>query len=377
MTNSFDIFDTLVGRWYIDDHEYKVDQDFQREVKHTFPIVENVQKMTDDCLIISDTYFTKEQLVEILTKNRITKYKNIICSYDGKWTGRIWGEIRPDSHTGDNKISDFDRPSAVGIPSNLYTNSQMTSLESILISSGFPKLAGLSRATRLSNPFSDNINLSEIWTEQANINLPILVMISNYLSTINGEYDKFLFTQRDCCNLYPLFTLLYPDINSDKFFTSRDMYSNPTDNFIKYTSELVTEKSLIVDLQGTGRTCQKYFNNKANYFTVVYSDLDNILPVKYLLHRKDGFTDRIERLNYDLSSKITNVVSIDNCWHPVCGVIRNGYIHTAHLCNGKAREFIQEGFQLEKEYSSKLLILLLRCAEQSCKICQYVNHEEI
>lgn len=375
---SFDVFDTLVGRWYIDDDDFKADGDFEKEVIHTFPILENRVKLEADSFIVSDTYFSKEQVERILSSNGIRNYGGLMVSYDDKWTGKTWKTFKPDHHLGDNKNSDFDMPTRHGVRATHYTGSQLTPVENFLIQSGYKHLAGLARAVRLSNPYELG-DRHLLWNEQSQINIPLLVIVSNYLASLT-QYDKLLFSMRDCCNLELIFKIMYPNIKSEPFFTSRDLYSNPTEKFRQYISEVVTSNSLVVDLQGTAKSCKSLLPS-TEYFTVVYSDLDNTHNVGRLVHRKDGFSDKIERLNYDVMTKSTDVAKIDGIWYTInAGWITMDYrnlVSAQRLANGKAREFLRLGFDVERHFSQDVIVYLLRQLESNCVASQLINHEVI
>lgn len=422
---SMDIFDTIIGRWYytpdsiFDSVESKVSDlvvsfkyyrktaesvtsdktfdgiykkfseltgvsesvaevikiaEFDEERLMTFPIMENVRKLDNDTVLISDTYFNKEQLIELLKSNGIVVYKDIICSYDGKSSGNVWNSVKPYRHIGDNKHSDVDKAREAGINAELF-NSGLTPNESWTLNKGFPKLAYLMRAVRLSNPYSDAVK-SDLWYEQTQSNIPLLVLISNYLESISNDYSKYLFTQRDCCNLYEVFSHLYNNIPSYKFYSNRKLYSNPTKSFMKYTEELVDSEALIIDLQGTGDTCFSYFKDP-NFFTAVYSDLDNKHQVISLVHRKEGFSDKIERVNYYEYPSYSDVIKVDGEWSGVSNSKSQyfSYIIAQRLSIKKCIDFIDKGLSVEKKYDMSLFRDFLKYLENNCVVCKYIDHE--
>lgn len=424
---SFDIFDTLIGRWYYtpesiaeemqtnlnienfawyrkhaensvgiktyqnihnklqellgyDDltRDFVQEYEFSLEIKRTFPIEENIRKLDSDSLLISDTYFSPEELKRILTSNGVHTYRQILSSYDGKSSGRVWDSVQTQLHLGDNIESDFNIPRRRGIDCVHYTNSMYTDPERYLVGNGYSNLANLSRAVRLQNRFS-GVDAS-IWDEQAMINLPLLVLISNYISNYfsdNGKFDKVLFTQRDCYNLYNIFSLLYPNIKIDKLYSNRELYTNPTANFRRYTDALVGNcNPLVVDMQGTGNTFINYFTNLNvnNYLPVVYSDLESRHNFTHLAHRSLGISDKIERINY---SPFSSTKDIGNDGVAIAYPHCNKYISIQQQAQSIALGIIMDGFALERSYNKDVLIWLLMKLEATCKICGVVNHEEI
>lgn len=422
---SMDIFDTLIGRWYyypdsifdeiasvaeFDNFKYwrkhaeSVTSDktfdgiyrkfkeltgsddetvlalkeleFKLEQERTFRIVENVDKVDLDTILISDTYFDKNRLTKLLSKNGIDRYSAIVCSYDGKATGKVWNEIRPDTHLGDNLRSDYEIARSAGIDARHF-DSGLSENEKWLETHGFQRLAYLCRAVRLSNPYNRAQEGFSVWNEQADVNLPILVLLSNHIAK---EYQdcRLLFTFRDCCNLYPLFNLLYPGKNTEKFFSSRKLYYNPTDSFREYTSEIYTDEAVIIDLQGTGDSCFSYFK-RPRYFTLVNSDLNDKNKIAYLVHRRDGYSDRIERLNY-YEYSYEDVIKIGDRWTMLHPKPTNSFdiIQKQRLAFEKALVFIKDGFSVETDFNEKLLIDFMNYLERNhCHICSYVNHEEM
>lgn len=435
--NSFDIFDTLIGRWYyspdsiFEEVEKEVqlpnfvwmrkhaenlanpktlDQiylelqrlagisddarelikhiEFDLECRHSFPIMQNMLKVKTEDVLISDTYFNKEQLESILDCNGFPRgyYKDIIVSYDGKSSGRVWSQIRPDLHTGDNIESDYAIPQRYGIRAELYTGSKFSAYERDLADRGWINLAKFARVCRLTNPETSDINIS-LWEEQATKNIPFLVLLSTYLYNHFIVYKRFLFTQRDCVHLERFFGQLFPNVESRKFYTSRNLYENPTENFKEYVLRTYDNQSIIIDLQGTGKTCARFFNSVGlrtpNYFTVVNSDLDEIFNFPYLVHRRNGFTDVVERLNYD---NVGRTVDIDlDLDYPV----RDNFatypvIETQHRAIENALFYLKRGFNVYDISPTEipnnvvdLIALYLSRMEEGCEICKYVNHEAI
>lgn len=435
--NSYDIFDTLIGRWYIRpdsifeeieketqlpnfvwmrkhaeniaiektfDGIYREFQklagisdsavelikeaEFDLECRMTFPIMENMMRVKTEDVLISDTYFNKEQLAAILDCNGFPQsyYRDIICSYDGKSSGRVWSQIKPDLHVGDNNKSDVIIPQQHGIKTELYTGHMNTGLEAELYDRGWTGLSMFSRLCRLTNPETSEQNIA-IWNEQAEKNIPTLTLLSLYLNSYLGLYTRFLFTQRDCVHLEKFFRQLFPNVDSRKFYTSRALYENPTDNFKEYVKRTYTTNSLIIDMQGTGISCYRFFESmqlpKPNYFTIVYSDMGELYKPRHIAFRGNGFTDVIERLNYDNIGKTIDIdLDLD---YP----IRDNFapvpaIEVQHKAIDNALFYLKRGFDVFRTQDKNTLNLLtdtilelLYKMEWNCEICKQVNHEAI
>jgi hypothetical protein len=423
--NSYDIFDTLIGRWGFyprsifqeieqsgivsfeqnrkkaeclsdgtysgiykqyqlltgisDEERYRIKNlEFQLEKSRTFPIVENVRKLDSDSLIISDMYFNKRELGEILSANGIFNYREIFCGIGIKHSGIIWKTVHPDCHLDDNphvcKVAEEN-----GIPAEQYTNCNFTKNEQFLIDNGYFNVACLSRAVRLSNP---QIGKTEerVWNDQAETNIPFLILLSNYIASFAQEKDfsSILFTERDCISLYNIFKRLFPKKKSKRFSSCRNLYNYPSEEFIKYVGTTVSPKDLVVDLQSSGKTIFKFFNKHIdfapNFFTVVWCDLEKVNPVHYLLHQFDGWTDKIEKLNYSNVGKLTDIKEGFSVREPRLESERK-YIDIQIQAMQEACYFLDSGFKVETKTPSLLLFeYFVKRMQEDCIISDLVNH---
>lgn len=427
---SYDIFDTLVGRWYlgidsvfkemeklsmlpgfcgirkqaeieakektlsgiysevqkllgINDflRDFLKEYEFRLEKKRLFPIYENIKKVTREDILVSDTFYTEEELAELLDFVGLPReaYKKIVCSYDGKATGKIWSGLNSEFHTGDNYNSDFVQPMRFGIPSEITSISKEYDKDRIeytlKVDFGLENLSLFSRALRLQNPYSED--LEDVWNEQATVNIPLLVLISFYLHNKFGN-APLLFTQRDCYHLHGIYSSLFYT-KSCQFDTSRYLYTNPTKSFVEYVKNKINKDSIVIDLQGTGKTFHDFFRKNFDfipkYFPVVYSDLDNTYSVDYIVHRRDGYSDTIEKLNYTDAGKLLDV-KYDNPIRET--IVFNHYLDVIKDANSLAKTMVSNGFELTPNSNIKEAIeFLLKYAENNCIISKLVNHEEV
>ena len=137
-----------------------------------------------------------------------------------------------------------------------------------------------------------------MWNEQCGLNFPILYLASIYLYKHAQERncDTFLFATRDCCQWYRIFKRMYPHTNVHYFHCSRNMFELATQsgnryfkNYVKSIVEHNVEKTIFIDIHGTG---QRMFN----YFTKEFSKT----PHCFLLSaKKNGYNDfpKISRHN--------------------------------------------------------------------------------
>lgn len=125
------------------------------------PIIENLERVTDRDMVVSDMYlpeaFFRAVLADALPVER--QPTPIVSSMVGKRKsdGRLWQHIiqsgtRPALHIGDNWVSDVKRPSRLGIPSEHYRTAHLNRFEKHLLRGGLSGslAAGVARGTRLS-----------------------------------------------------------------------------------------------------------------------------------------------------------------------------------------------------------------------------------
>jgi predicted HAD superfamily hydrolase len=124
--------------------------EFQVELEHCFGIVENINKVQDGDIIVSDMYFNSDQVLKILINCGLKKQVSITVTAGGKKKGWVWDTIpRPELHIGDNEHSDVFSPTQKSIPAKLYTGYKFNDLETYFIVDSMPlEVAKLSRSNR-------------------------------------------------------------------------------------------------------------------------------------------------------------------------------------------------------------------------------------
>ena len=239
--------------------------EFQEELQSLFPIKRNISLVQDGDLVVSDTYFSEEEVRELLKAVGLKKQVHIVVSYGGKQSGETWKFLKEqyqiESHIGDNLIADFVSPRSAGIAAILFPAAEYTSIEKQLVDIGHCELASFMRALRLQNPYESRSEAFFVWNEQAELNLPMLVLSSQYLNALCKEkgYTTILFSQRGCCHWMPIFQALFPSYHSVSFAASRVLYYNPTPEYIRYVRSFDDPNTIIVDDQGTGESVRSFF----------------------------------------------------------------------------------------------------------------------
>jgi len=225
--------------------------EFEIELDHCYGIVENLNKVKDGDIIVSDMYLSSDQILKILRKCGLEKDVIVYATPDGKSKGYIWKKIiqKVETHTGDNLSADFEIPKKFGITTNYYADAGITKIENYVYKFD-QHLACWMRYVRLQCPESGE--LKKYWQDQTNFNLPILALASLALP------DKdIVFNYRDCVYWHPIYEKL-TNKKADFIVSSRKVYKNPSQNFINYIKDKTKDK-VLVDLQGSGRSVREFF----------------------------------------------------------------------------------------------------------------------
>ncbi len=242
----FDIYNNLKG---IDPN-----LEFQIELEHLFGIRENIDRVQDGDIIVSDMYFTKEQIKTILESCGLKKNIEIYVTPDGKKKGYIWEQLpKIDLHIGDNEYSDIESPKKFSIQTEYYTNHKLNAIEEYVYS--FDKnLACWMRLIRLNCPYISE-HEKNLWLDQSSFNAPILALASLELPD-----KEIAFTFRDSIYWKQIYEKLTGK-KSKELHTSRICYYNPSKEFINYINE-ISKDCIIVDLQGSGKSINTFFNKE-------------------------------------------------------------------------------------------------------------------
>lgn len=272
--------------------------ELQVEKEHLFPIVQNMNRVKDGDIIVSDMYLTVEQVTDLLKSCGLNKDVKVYVTWGGKWDGWIWDKIeRPDLHVGDNIKSDVDVPKKHGINTEFYTQHELNDVEKE-VSKYDPELACWMRMVRLSCPYSDAFKL--FWEDQSNLNIPTLALASLELPKV-----PLAFTYRTSANWLSIYKAVVGG-DAIEYQTSRECYSSASSEFIQYfTKEIIEEKRTIVDVQGSGKSLESFLS-RTNLPTPGMIYLTGPVIDKYVSIAQGSFefdkwlsvkTDACEKLN--------------------------------------------------------------------------------
>jgi len=323
MYNSFDVFDTLIGRLCYNgtnifdiiekisliknfkENRIKFEsetQDFNRtyielekcygfnmqhikqkelelEYELCFPIINNLNNVKQNDILISDMYLSEDQILKLLNKFKNIQNK-IYVSYGGKKNNTIWKNkmlvSQINCHYGDNYISDYINPSSNGINACHINNVTLTGIE-IQMSKINQHIGYIMRAVRLS--LNDNYILTNTFI---NYILPFSILVCLKIKKLKNEnnIDKIIFLARDGYWFKEMYNILYPNDDTEYLYFSRLLVKNNSSN-IKNQINNIKGKKLIFDLQGSGRTFNSLELQNCFYFMCFLSHDTNLKNYMY------------------------------------------------------------------------------------------------
>jgi hypothetical protein len=232
--NSWDCFDTLIGRYYFEPKsifnivaqkindpsfvkkridaekksksktyediykklsKYDPSLELETELEYSFPIKYNFDNIKDGDVIVSDMYLSAFQIEKILRHHGLNKDIKVYSSYGGKKDGWMWKKVKGhhniDFHTGDNIKSDVLSARKHGIKSIYFPGRLITETENF-IKTYSNDLCYLMRLIRLLNPYKQNRYL---WNH--NVGSFLNFCGDEWLEEINGNINFFKLIEHD------------------------------------------------------------------------------------------------------------------------------------------------------------------------------------
>jgi hypothetical protein len=254
----------------ISDEEVKKLKEFeiQTEINNSYLIMSNYNLVKDGDILISDMYFSSDQIMRILKGIGFQKNVTIYSSSCGKskYNGTMYKYLKKlydiTLHIGDNPESDIKMASINGIKNRLTNIHKLTPEEEFFVNIDCKDFALLMREFRHTNPYEENSHQFTLFNDQIRFNIPFLIIFSHELNRIllKEKRDTLLFTTRDCCLLKHIFTAIYPHYKTVEFQSSRRIYLNYNQEYKEYLRSIYDDKKcLIVDLNGSFYSARKLF----------------------------------------------------------------------------------------------------------------------
>jgi hypothetical protein len=262
----YEIYAAMVARGHLtqDISAFALSREIELEISQAIPITENLQQVRDGDILVTDTYLTKEIVLQILRAVGFDKQVTIYRSNGDKRSGYAWSllkSLKLKEHLGDNVTSDFTNPLAVGVEARLDTKSRLTVLESSLRDGGLEWFARLIRELRL------RCIADELVQIQATINLPFLLLLSELIHRAIGDHD-IVFLGRDCFHLERIYSRFYSQSRYLPFSraAARDNKALARRHLAAHSSD----STIFFDISSTGATWELL--EFENIMVAFYSD---------------------------------------------------------------------------------------------------------
>ena len=295
LTKNFDKTYQELQNYYKKDLSHIKQREIELEYELSFPIVKYLNKIKKKDILISDMY-----LAENTIKNMINKHKcidnNLFVTYGGKSNNTIWKNKNTvsniNTHYGDNFISDFKNPLQHNINAFHIKDTKLNNIETI-ISSINNYISHVLRATRLSY-ISDDI----LFEPFINFALPFIIIVCLKIKQISAynNLNSIVFLSRDGYWFKEIYDIMYPMDNTEYIYFSRLYVKNNKDVIINQINNISGNK-FIFDLQGSGKTFHSLNLQNCFYFMVFLSH-DSQLP--NYLYKHSANISNIKQIIEDL-----------------------------------------------------------------------------
>lgn len=339
MSNSYDVFDTLIGRlcyegnniftiiektknierfkenrikyesqtknfdetyFMLDKHYGKnmseiKELELKLELEMSFPIVKYLNRICIDDILISDMYLNEQQIRTLLNKHQTTENK-LIVSYGGKHNSTIWKDKTTTDkitcHYGDNLISDYKNPIKHNVNSVHINDTTMNDVEKLLYNIN-KEIAYIIRAVRLSHDTTDI--LSNVFTEYS---LPFAVLVCLKIKelVIENKLETIVFLSRDGYWFKEIYDIMYPNDKTTYIYFSRLGVQNSKKSIIKQFEDIPGGK-FVFDLQGSGKTFNS-LNLKDCFYFMCFLSHNSTLP--NYLYNHSNLVSNIKEVIEDL-----------------------------------------------------------------------------
>ena len=225
-----------------------------------FPIKENLDKVRDGDLLVSDMYMQGPDILNLVRSVGMDKQVTIYQSNGDKATGAFWDRMKGildlEYHLGDNAHSDVQMPLSRGFNAVHYPNTNsMTEIEEYLISIDLNHLGLLLREIRLRNYEPEYAPFLEIANQK---NLLLIFLFCEMLHRKYGN-RQIVFLGRDCQLTQRIYNTYY-NVRSYYLPFSREVAFKDPDSAVHYLKTHAPEGSVLVDISSTGKTWEVICN---------------------------------------------------------------------------------------------------------------------
>lgn len=229
------------------------------EFDHAEPVAENLARVREFDLVVSDMYLPAEILRRLLWHVGLRVHVHLFVGNDHKRRGSIWPTLAQRfaivGHLGDDPAADVESPTRHGIPARHFTGTRLAPVEQRLDTLGCVELAGIVRALRLRCPHRADSAEASLWQAFAQLNVPLLCLAAFAVERERRELGAacVLFSARDCHYLAEIFGLMFPQVRTGYLPTSRKVLADARQEMAAILEGYPAD-ALIVDIAATGRS---------------------------------------------------------------------------------------------------------------------------
>ena len=294
-TKDFDKTYLLLDKYYGKNMNEIKKLELKLELEMSFPIVKYLTKVTQPDIFISDMYLDEDQIRTLINKH--TKLNNKIhVSYGGKKNNIIWKDKsitnKIKCHFGDNYISDYANPIKNKINAIHIADTKMNDTEQMICNIN-KEIAYLIRAVRLS--LHNKQKLTKVFTEYS---LPFMVLVCYKIKelVIANNLETIVFLSRDGYWFKEMYDIMYPNDNTMYIYFSRLGVQNSKTHIIKQFEDIPGSK-FVFDLQGSGKTFNS-LNLKNCFYFMCFLSHNSTLP--NYLYNHSNLVSNIKEVIEDL-----------------------------------------------------------------------------
>ena len=264
LTKNFDKTYQELENHYKKDLSHIKQKEIELEYELSFPIVKYLNKIKKKDILISDMYLSESTIKSMINKHKYID-NNLFVTYGGKSNNTIWKNknivSNINTHYGDNLISDFKNPLQHNINAFHIKDTKLNNIET-KVSSINNYISYVLRATRLSY-ISDDI----LFQPFINFVLPFIIIVCLKIKQISGynNLNSIVFLSRDGYWFKEIYDILYPKDNTHYVYFSRLLVKN-NPYIIKNNIDSISGKKFVFDLQGSGRTFNSLKLKNCFYF---------------------------------------------------------------------------------------------------------------
>lgn len=210
------------------------------------------QHVRSSDLVVADTHWTPDQ-IRTLLKSVGIRFREVYATPRGKISGAIWPRIlrkhQVQLHVGDEEHNDIIQAQS-WVQTRHYTGTRETPWETDLARRGWVTLAGICRQARLGLSLSSTPHNPHLFQTYTQVNLPILFLLCEWVYRIcqTEPVTRVAFLSRGTYQLHQLFIHLYPEIDSRYVWFSRHAAQHGGSTWRNAMRRDIHSETLVIDL---------------------------------------------------------------------------------------------------------------------------------